>query len=124
MTVHGQTKPTTPIPDNLQELQRRLYLSAKKVTKVDPDRMWLITLGLLFRTLECLGKKAVGKPYEGKPHVRFDVAGTGNGSSVIMIPRQSSTLPADRAVEAVCEVDFAFVGCLFVCQPSSQPHGG
>lgn len=29
---------------------------------------------------ECARKKVVGKPYEGKPHVRFDVAGAGNGS--------------------------------------------
>jgi len=28
---------------------------------------------------ECYRKNVVGKPYEGKPHVRFEVAGTGNG---------------------------------------------
>ena len=30
------------------------------------------------RGLECLRKKVVGKPYEGEPHVRFEVAGDGN----------------------------------------------
>jgi hypothetical protein len=29
--------------------------------------------------LECPMKKVVGKPYEEKPHVRFDVAEAGNG---------------------------------------------
>lgn len=27
-------------------------------------------------------KKIVGKPYEGEPHVRFEVAGVGNGLSM------------------------------------------
>ena len=31
------------------------------------------------RNLESRKKKVVGKPYEGKPHVRFEVAGAGNG---------------------------------------------
>jgi hypothetical protein len=30
--------------------------------------------------LECHGKKVIGKPYEGEPHVRFEVAGAGDGS--------------------------------------------
>jgi hypothetical protein len=37
-------------------------------------------------------KKVVGKPYEGEPHVRFEVAGAGNG--FVGIPRQTSTLPS------------------------------
>jgi len=28
------------------------------------------------------GRKIIGKPYEGKPHVRFDVAGNGNPDMV------------------------------------------
>jgi hypothetical protein len=36
-------------------------------------------------------KKVVGKPYEGELHVRFEVAGAGNG--FVEIPRQTSTLP-------------------------------
>ena len=30
----------------------------------------------------CLRKKVVGEPYEGKPHVRFEVAGDGNQDMV------------------------------------------
>ena len=30
------------------------------------------------RDLECPGKTVVGKPYEGEPHVRFEVAGDGD----------------------------------------------
>ena len=57
--------------------------------------------------------KVVGKPYEGKPHVRFDVAGDGDQAMVGMLrhsqrkrgatdrpnlkPRRHSlTLPADE----------------------------
>ena len=43
--------------------------------------------------LECRKPKAVGEPYEGKPHVRFEVAGGGNQD---LGPRRHSlTLPAD-----------------------------
>ena len=49
--------------------------------------------------LESSRKKVVGKPYEGKPHVRFEVAGVGDGSCLGMIPRQLSTLRAYPARE-------------------------
>ena len=39
--------------------------------------------------------KVVGKPYEGKPHVRFEVAGGGNQD--LGARRHSLTLPADGA---------------------------
>ena len=62
--------------------------------------------GLLkVRDNECLEyskQKVVGEPDEGKPHVRFDVAGNGNRAS--NIPRRHSlTLPAD---EAVCSAKY------------------
>ena len=38
-----------------------------------------------FQDLECLKKKAVGEPYKGKPHVRFEVAGDGNRDMVCVI---------------------------------------
>jgi hypothetical protein len=45
--------------------------------------------------LECRKPKAVGEPYEGKPHVRFEVAGGGNQD---LGPRRHSlTLPAEAA---------------------------
>ena len=34
--------------------------------------------GAVVCNLECLKEKAVGEPYEGKPHVRFEAAGDGN----------------------------------------------
>jgi len=80
--VHAPKGPTT-LRDKSRELQRKLYLSVKEVTKANPDQMWLINMGLLFETLECLRKKVVGKPYAGKPHVRFDVAGAGKGLSCL-----------------------------------------
>ncbi len=35
--------------------------------------------------LESHKKKVVGKPYEGKPHVRFEVAGDGNQDMVRIV---------------------------------------
>ena len=35
--------------------------------------------------LECDRKKVVGEPYEGKPHVRFEVSGDGNQDTVWVI---------------------------------------
>ena len=42
--------------------------------------------------------KVVGKPYEGEPHVRFDVAGGGNQD--LGARRHSSTLPGRRRFAA------------------------
>ena len=70
--------------------------------------------GLCIQTPESPKKKVVGEPYEGKPHVRFEVAGDGNQDMVVALrhsqeetesnellylsPRRHSlTLPADRA---------------------------
>ena len=39
-------------------------------------------LGPTASVLECHGKKVVGKPYAGEPHVRFEVAGVGNVATV------------------------------------------
>ncbi|MBE0427804.1 MAG: hypothetical protein IBX72_14315 [Nitrospirae bacterium] len=42
---------------------------------------------------ECLWKKMIGKPYSGKPNVRFDVAGDGEVLQVIsVVTRLSLTL--------------------------------
>ena len=63
--------------------------------------------------LECRRQKVVGKPYEGKPHVRFEVAGDGNQDRVglvrhsqrkrgatdrlnLRLRRHPLTLPADH----------------------------
>ena len=49
---------------SLQELRGKIYRKAKT------DQL-LVVRGI------CLAEKGAGKPYEGKPHVRFDVAGDG-----------------------------------------------
>jgi hypothetical protein len=36
----------------------------------------------MLKNRECHWRKAVGEPYEGKPHVRFEVAGDGNQDRV------------------------------------------
>ena len=49
---------------SLQELRGKIYSKAK--TDCFLVDWWI-----------CLVEKGAGKPYEGKPHVRFDVAGDG-----------------------------------------------
>jgi hypothetical protein len=44
--------------------------------------MWQVEKGIVDQDPECPRKKAVGEPYEGKPHVRFEVAGDGNQDMV------------------------------------------
>ena len=56
---------------------------------------WRASIGQEYagHDLECRKVKAVGEPYEGKPHVRVDVAGGGNQD---LGPRRHSlTLRAD-----------------------------
>ena len=42
----------------------------------------------MWQFFECCRKKIIGKPCEGEPHARFEVAGDGNG-----LPRHRLTLP-------------------------------
>ena len=37
---------------------------------------------MMLKSRACRREKAVGEPYEGKPHVRFEVAGDGNQDRV------------------------------------------
>jgi len=60
VTVHASERPTT-LKDKSRELQRGLYLAAKRSHKLVSRR-----------------KKVVGEPYEEKLHVRFEAAGDGN----------------------------------------------
>ena len=50
---------------SLQELRGKIYSKAK-TDRLLVDCWWI-----------CLAEKGAGKPYEGKLHVRFDVAGDG-----------------------------------------------
>ena len=49
------------------------------------------------RALECREEKVVGKPYEGKPHVRIDVAGDGDQDKAELLRhRQTKEAATDR----------------------------
>ncbi len=54
-------------------------------TTLDAGLMWQVTEGVRSRNRACRRKKAIGEPYEGKPHVRFEVAGDGNQDMVWVI---------------------------------------
>ena len=45
----------------------------------------------------CPRKKVVGEPYEGKPHVRFEVAGDGNQDMVWVIEALSKETESKQA---------------------------
>jgi len=44
--------------------------------------MWQVKQGVKYGNRARHRKKVVGEPYEGKPHVRFEVAGDGNQDRV------------------------------------------
>ena len=74
-------RPKHPI-DKVRELQRRLYIAAKRKRErrfhALYDRIWrsdvLLAAWERFVILEAcmLREKTIGKPYAGKPHVRFE----------------------------------------------------
>ena len=51
-------------------------------TVLDAGLMWQVKQGVRCGNRACHRKKAVGEPYEGIPHVRFEVAGDGNRDMV------------------------------------------
>ena len=68
---------------SLQELRRRIYNKAKTVGWKKWSREVIYTIYLPESNSKSIGHinlvaKRAGKPYEGKPHVRFEVAGAGN----------------------------------------------
>jgi len=52
------------------------------VTEIGAGLMWQADKAAVTGTTKAAGRKAVGEPYEGKPHVRFEVAGDGNRDMV------------------------------------------
>jgi hypothetical protein len=60
-------------------------MSAKGRRAAWSDLMWQVVMEQAVQDLECLKKEAVGEAYEGKPHVRFEVAGDGNRDRVWVI---------------------------------------
>jgi len=53
--------------------------------------------GLGIQNPESPKKKVVGEPYEGKPHVRFEVAGDGNQDMVWVIEALSKETESKQA---------------------------
>ena len=101
--MHARNGTTTPI-DKSRQLQRGLYLAAKRSRNrrfhALYDRIfrpvdWRTSTGQEYavHTHERRKLKAVGEPYEGKPHVRFEVAGDGNQD--LRPRRHPLTLPPD-----------------------------
>jgi hypothetical protein len=67
---------------NLQELRRKIYSKAKTDSAGRGGVGEIFTISLSESnslTDRCIGfvAKRTGKPYEGKPHVRFEAAGDG-----------------------------------------------
>jgi|GEM_PF-6882427 len=56
---------------------------------------------------ECVRKKIIGKPCEGEPHARFEVAGDGNGNTAPLLDptrtRPSSGKCIAKTKGVVCE---------------------
>ena len=85
--MHARTGYGTTTPkDKSRQLQRKLCLNAKRRRATKPDLMWQVVVGWDVQNLESFKKKVVGEPYEGKPHVRFEVAGDGNQDVISQAP--------------------------------------
>jgi len=59
-----------------------------------PDLTWQVIKSRSDRCLEHSKKKVVGEPDEGKPHVRFEVAGNGNQAHDAQAPFPDPTTRA------------------------------
>ena len=59
-------------------------LESQKAENLLASWMWPGNKGEEVRPLERSKLKVVGEPYEGKPHVRFEVAGDGNRDVAIL----------------------------------------
>ena len=70
---------------NSRQLPCRLYLNAKRRRFFGSGRMESVWKDLLNQRLERVRTKVVGKPYEGEPHVRFEVAGNGDQDKVGLV---------------------------------------
>ena len=53
------------------------------------------------QNLESRRKKVVGEPYEGKPHVRFEVAGDGNRAMAWVIEALPKETGSKRAAQPI-----------------------
>jgi len=76
VTVHA----ARPIPpqDKSRELQRKLYLRAKRKRAFWSDLMWQVIKIGMFNNLKAPGRRLSESRMREKPHVRFEVAGDEN----------------------------------------------
>ncbi len=68
--------------------------------------------GLGIHNLESPKKKVVGEPYEGKPHVRFEVAGDGNQDMVWVIEALSKETESKQAAHPKSQAPFPDPTCV------------
>ena len=71
--------------------------------------------GLGIQNPESPKKKVVGEPYEGKPHVRFEVAGDGNQDMVWVIEALSKETESKQAAQPKSQAPSL--------DPTSRPRG-
>ena len=80
MKVHAE-RPTPPL-ENSREGQCNTMPESQAGKGKDTGLMWKAYKRHRNWNCACPRKKVVGEPYEGKPHVRFEVAGDGNQDMV------------------------------------------
>jgi hypothetical protein len=65
----------------------------------DSGLMWQAEKGRESTSRASYRKKVVGEPDEGKPHVRFEVAGGGNRDTAVMIEALPKETGSNQAVK-------------------------
>ena len=75
------------------------YTWSQAGTVLDAGLMWQAIQGGSGGNRACYRKKTVGEPYEGKPHVRFEVAGDGNRDMVWIIEALPKETGSKQAVQ-------------------------
>ena len=65
-------------PEKITRTSAQAKSVCQVATVLDAGLMWQVIQGIKDGNRACHRKKTVGEPYEGKPHVRFEVAGDGN----------------------------------------------
>ncbi|MBK5109343.1 MAG: hypothetical protein JJE12_14510 [Anaerolineales bacterium] len=83
MKVHAE-RPTPPL-ENSREGQRNTMPESQAGKGKDTGLMWKAYKRYRNWNCACPRKKVVVEPYEGKPHVRFEVAGDGNQDMVVAL---------------------------------------
>ena len=72
---------------------------SQAATVLDSDLMWQVIQEISGGYRACHRKKTVGEPYEGKPHVRFEVEGDGNQDMVWVFEALSKETESKQAAQ-------------------------